>query len=103
MKLTVQVTLQPIPDQAAALRDTLERANAAANALRQVAWQTQTFGQFKLPTLVYASTRATSGLAAQIVVRREAKVAAAYKLDPKRERQFHAYGAISYDDRILTW
>jgi putative transposase len=103
MKLTVQVKLQPTPDQAAALRDTLERANAAANAMSQVAWATQTFAQFKLHKLVYTSTRASSRLSAQVVVRLEAKVADAYKFDTKRQRQFHPHGAISYDDRILAW
>jgi putative transposase len=42
-------------------------------------------------------------LAAQVVVRLEAKVTDAYKLDQKRQRVFQPHGAISYDDRILRW
>jgi IS605 OrfB family transposase len=103
MKLITTVKLQPTPDQAAALLDTLERANAVANEMSRVAWETRTFAQFKLHKLVYAPTRATSALSAQIVVRLEAKVADAYKLDKKVRRRFHRHGAISYDDRILTW
>ncbi len=103
MKLIATVKLQPTPAQAAALLDTLERANAVANAMSRVAWETGTFAQFKLHKLVYAPTRQTSGLSAQIVIRLEAKVADAYKLDKKTQRHFYKHGSIAYDDRILAW
>jgi|RhiMetdeSRZDD1v2_1073273.scaffolds.fasta_scaffold782686_2 putative transposase len=54
IKLTAQVKLQPTPLQAAALLDTLQRANAAANFISQIAWDSATFAQFKLHQLVYA-------------------------------------------------
>jgi hypothetical protein len=39
MKLTAQLKLLPTPQQAAALKRTLEAANAACNAISQVAWE----------------------------------------------------------------
>lgn len=43
MKLTAQIKLQPTPEQSAALRATLERANAACNAISAAGWAAQTF------------------------------------------------------------
>jgi hypothetical protein len=97
MKLTVAVKLQPTPAQAATLQTTLARANAAANTMSQTAWATQTFGQYPLHRLVYAPTRATTGLAAQMVVRLIAKVADAYKADRARLRHFRPHGSLAYD------
>ncbi len=103
MKLTVAVKLLPTPAQVHALQQTIQRANMAANAISQQAWDQHTFNQFPLHRLVYATTRATSGLAAQVVVRLIAKVAAAYKTDQRTQRIFRPHGSIAYDDRILRW
>jgi len=103
MKLIVQLKLLPTHEQVSALRATLERANAAANALSHVAWETQTLRQYDLHKLAYADTRARTGLSAQLVVRLIAKVADAYKLDEKRQRVFRPHGSIAYDDRILRY
>ena len=43
MKLTVQLKLQPTPEQADALRRTLETANAACDYISQVAFSTIQF------------------------------------------------------------
>src|SRR5690606_14706769 len=88
---------------AIALRDTLERANDACNRISEVAWEAQSFRQFALHKLVYASVRETTGLAAQMVVRCISKVADAYKLDKRTKRTFKPTGAIAFDDRILRW
>ncbi|MDQ3250460.1 MAG: transposase [Chloroflexota bacterium] len=103
MKLTAKVKLQPTPKQAKLLKLTLETANAACNAISQVAWDTQTFGQFSLHKLTYHPIREQFGLAAQIVVRCISKVADAYKLDKKTQRTFKPLGGIAYDDRVLNW
>jgi IS605 OrfB family transposase len=42
-------------------------------------------------------------LSAQVSVRCISKVADAYKLDRRRKRKFKSQGAITYDDRILSW
>jgi IS605 OrfB family transposase len=103
VKLTVQLKLLPSPEDAAALLATLERANEAANAISQVAWETQTFGQFALQKATYYEIKARFGLTAQLVVRVTAKVVDAYKLDRNRQRLFRRHGALAYDDRILRY
>ncbi|GAA5529525.1 IS200/IS605 family transposase ISSoc8 [Herpetosiphon gulosus] len=103
MRLIAQLKLLPTPDQHAALLHTLEQANAVCNAMSAAVWTTQTFKQFDLHRLVYAPTKATSGLSAQMIVRQIAKVADAYKHDRTVQRIFTPRGAISYDDRILSW
>jgi hypothetical protein len=75
MKLTARVELQSTPPQAAALLDTLQHANAAANFTGQIAWDSTTSAQFKLHQPVYAPARAQFVLSIQLVVRLIAKVA----------------------------
>jgi IS605 OrfB family transposase len=103
MKLMAQVKLQPTKEQARFLRQTLEQANAACDAISEIAWENETFGQYKLHKLTYAMIRENYKLSAQVVVRCIAKVADAYKLDKKTPRRFKKHGAIAFDDRILTW
>jgi putative transposase len=103
MKLIAQVKLQPTPEQADALRRTLEQANAACNYISAVAWQTRTFGKFALQKLCYEQVREQFGLAAQMTIRALAKVGDAYKLDKKRQREFRPLASIAYDDRILSF
>jgi len=106
MKLIAQLQLKPMPEQAAALKTTLETANAACDYIAALAWEQQEFRQYHLHKLAYESTRARFGLSAQVVVRCISKVADAYKLDKgtkKGQRTFTRTGAISYDARILTF
>lgn len=101
--MTAKVKLLTTPEQHAALLATLERANEACNWLSQLAWDTKTFRQFALHKIGYYDAKERFGLSAQVVVRCEAKVADAYKLDKKTKRTFSSHGAIAYDDRILKW
>lgn len=101
--MTVSVKLQPTQEQAQSLLDTLRLANKTANEISRAAWDNHTFGQYALHKLVYHPIKASSGLTAQMVVRVIAKVADAYKLDKKAQRQFRPLGSIAYDDRILRW
>ncbi len=103
MKLTAQLQLKPTPQQAALLKATLERANAACNVISQYAWANQVFNQFDLHAALYYAVRADFGLASQLVVRCLSKVADSYKLDKAAKRQFKAHGAIAYDNRILKY
>jgi putative transposase len=103
VKLTVSLKLKTTPEDDAALLATLERANAAANAVSEVAWQTRTFGQFALQKACYHEIRTRFDLTAQVVIRLLAKVADAYKLDRERQRRFRRHGSIAYDDRILRY
>lgn len=103
MKLTAQIKLQPTPAQAAALLRTLERANAACDAISAAAWAAQTFNQYLLHRQLYQQIRAEFTLSAQMVVRCLAKVADAYKHSQSRQRRFRPRGGIAYDDRLLSW
>lgn len=103
MKLIAQVRLYPTEEQAAYLLQTLEAANAACNRISDYAWEHKVFRQFDLHKSLYHTVRAETGLAAQMVVRCNAKVSDAYKLDKKAKRTFRKHGAIAYDDRILKW
>jgi putative transposase len=103
VKRIVQLKLQPTPEQARALLATLERGNDAANAISELAWETQTFGQYALQQAHYYAVKARFGLTAQLVIRLIAKVADAYKLDRARARRFRRHGSIAYDDRILRY
>ncbi len=103
MKLTAKVKLQPNDAQADSLKRTLEKANAACDYISQVAWDTRTFGQFRIHALVYTDVRRTFDLTAQLVIRCIAKVTDAYKLDKQTQRTFKPLGSIAYDERILSW
>ena len=103
MKLTAQVKLCPTPEQAIALKKTLEKANTACDHISAWAWKNRTFGQYHIHRGIYHETKSMYGLTAQVVVRCISKVADAYKLDKKSKRTFRPHGSISYDDRILRW
>jgi putative transposase len=103
MKLIAQLKLLPTPEQADALRQTLEHANAACNAMSETAWRERQFHQFAIHKLCYHAVKANFGLTAQVVVRCIAKVANSYKLDRKHQRSYRPHASIAYDDRILSW
>jgi IS605 OrfB family transposase len=103
VKLIAQVKLVSTREQATALRQTLHEANLACNAISEIAWGAQTFGQYNIHNIAYAKTRERFWLSAQVVVRCIAKVADAYKLDKKTKCTFKQEGAIAFDDRILSW
>ena len=103
MKLIAQVKLLPTPEQADALRHTLEQANAACQFVSDTGWETRTFRQYDLHHKCYRAVREQFGLSAQVAVRAIAKVADAYKLERKTKRTFKTTGSIAYDDRILSW
>ncbi len=103
MKLTLLLKLLPTPTQHATLLGTLERFNAACNAVAARAWESQTFNTVKLQTLVYRDVRDQFGLSAQMTVRAVGKVGDAYKRDKKRQPTFRPHGAMIYDERILSF
>ena len=103
MKLIAQVRLYPTPDQHAALKQTLEQANAACNHISARVFEAQTFHRYGMQNLTYYETKERFGLSAQMVIRCLAKVADAYRLDRTVQRTFKPLGSIAYDDRILSW
>lgn len=103
MKLVANIKLVPTDEQFEALKETLERANDACNWISERAWETKTFGQYKLHKLVYREVRSIFGLTAQVAVRCIAKVADAYKTDRKTMRKFRNHAAQPFDDRIFRF
>ncbi len=106
--MTVQVKLQPTPQQASSLLDTLHRANDAANYVSEWAWQNRTFGKYAIQKALYYRIKDEFALSSQMVVRVIAKVSAAYKSDRQHKRTrtkrvFRKYGSIAYDSRLLHW
>jgi predicted transposase len=66
MKLIAQVKLLPAPEQADALRHTLEQANVACRFVSDTAWETKTFRQYDLHHKCYKGVREQFGLSAQV-------------------------------------
>ena len=103
MKLIAQVKLQPTPEQADALYNTLLAWNEAANYISNQAWEAQSFHAYDLHHANYYTVRQRFGLTAQAAIRVIAVVADAYKLDNRVKRTFRPLGSMTYDNRILSW
>jgi IS605 OrfB family transposase len=103
MKLIAQVRLQPTPDQAEALRQTMLAYNDAANYISDQAWMRKSFRAYDLHHATYYAVRERFGLSAQLTIRVIKDVADAYKLDTKRKRTFRRMGSMTYDSRVLRW
>jgi putative transposase len=103
MKLTAKIKLKPSKEQANSLLQTIEAANEACNYISQQSWQSKVFGRVPVHNLCYYIVREQYKLSAQIVVSCVGKVVDAYKKDKKKERVFHKWGAIAYDNRILSY
>src|SRR5258706_4552585 len=103
MKLVEQLQLRPTDQQRLLLKATLERANAACNAISDYAWQHQTFGQYALHDALYQQVRSEFSLTAQVVIRCLSKVADTYKQDKHVKRHFKEHGSIAYNKRIVTY
>ena len=103
MNLTFLIKLQPTPEQHAALLTTMERFNAACNAIAHVAFRERTANKIRLQHLLYHDIRQRFGLSAQMTVRAISKVCEAYKRDKSKQPTFHPHGAVIYDQRIMSW
>ena len=103
MKLTMQVKLLPDHAQSASLLATMVRFNEACDQIAVVAFANQCANKIELQKVVYHGIRETFGLSAQMTVRAIAKVVEVYKRDKSIQPTFKPYGAIVYDERILSW
>jgi IS605 OrfB family transposase len=103
MHLTMQLKLLPTSEQADAMLRTMERFNAACDALAAVAFANQCANKVELQKLAYHDIRRDFGLGAQMTVRAIAKVVEVYKRDKDIQPTFRPHGAIVYDQRILSW
>lgn len=103
MNLTLMVKLLPTTEQHLALLETMERFNAACNAIAEVAFEHRTANKIRLQKLVYDCIRKEFGLSAQMTVRAIAKTCEAYKRVKSIKPTFKPHGAIIYDQRLLSW
>jgi putative transposase len=103
LKLVAQVKLLTTQEQSDLLLATVRSCNAACNWISAEAWSTGTFRQYDIHYATYYTVRRNFGLASQMTVRCIAKVADAYKLDRKKQRDFRDVGSVEYDTRLLSW
>ncbi|MGH7743244.1 MAG: RNA-guided endonuclease InsQ/TnpB family protein [Candidatus Dormibacteria bacterium] len=103
MKQTLPVKLAPTGEQSAALLATMERFNAACDAIAEVAFRERCANKIELQKLVYYTTRERFGLSSQLTVRAISKVVEAYKRDKTIQPKFRPHGAVPYDQRIMSW
>src|SRR5216684_3764331 len=103
MKLTMAIKLAPSRAQHAALVATLERFNAACTAIAEVAFREHLANKIALQKIVYHTIRERFSLSSQMTVRAIAKVVEAYKRDKTIQPTFRPHGALTYDQRIMSW
>jgi putative transposase len=103
MKLTMQLKLLPTIEQSASLLATMERFNAACDALAAIAFASNCANKVELQKICYYDIRRDFGLSAQMTIRAISKVIEVYKRDKSIQPTFRPYGAIVYDERILSW
>lgn len=107
MKLTLQVQLLPDDTQKPILLDTMERFNAAASYAAKVGFGAKVYSQPSIHQRCYAEIRQRYGLSAQMTVRAIGKAVEAFAtLKAKGEKtcpEFRPRGAVTYDERILSF
>ena len=101
MTITVQLKLQPTPEQAGVLRATLEACNKAADWVSEQGFTHKVLTQFALQSRYYHDVRTIFDVGAQATCLIFAKVADAYKLDKKTQRKFRPHGSVAFDVRCL--
>lgn len=102
MKLIAQIKLKCSEIQEQRLLETMRLMNSTCNQVSKVAWKARAFGRSKLQKLCYLNAKG-NGLSAQMAIHATRKVADAYRKDKKTPRVFRPTGAITYDDRVLSW
>ena len=101
--LTLQLQLLPTTSQAAVLKTTIERFNAAASWVAGEAFRLQTANKIKLQQTVYYPIRERFGLSAQMAVRCIAQACEAFKRDKTIRPTFRPDAAMPYDSRIMAF
>jgi IS605 OrfB family transposase len=103
MRLTLQLQLIPTAEQKDVLLDTMERFNAAASFAAEVGFGAGVFSQPSIHKLAYVEIRERFGLSAQMAVRAIGKAVEVFKRDKKTCPAFKPRGAVTYDERILSF
>ncbi len=103
MKQTMLLKLVPTPEQHRTLLETMHAFNAACNYVAGVAFAEKTANKFELQKQVYGDLRGTYKLAAQLAIRAISKASEAYKRDKSIQPSFRSDGAITYDERVMSF
>jgi IS605 OrfB family transposase len=103
MKLTLELQLIPTAQQKDVLLSTMERFNAAASHAAEVGFEAGVFSQPSIHKLGYAEIRERFGLSAQMAVRAIGKAVEVFKRDKSVCPVFKPRGAVTYDERILSF
>jgi IS605 OrfB family transposase len=103
MKTTIKIQLEADGVGKKRLLNTMEAFNDACNEIAETCFEQKSGSKFNIQKLVYHHIREKYGLSAQLAIRAIAKTCEAYKLNKKKQPKFKKYGAITYDDRILTF
>lgn len=103
MKLTLAMQLSPAAAQRPVLFATMERFNAAASFAAKAGFDANVFSRPSIHKLVYYQIRERFGLSAQMAVRAIGKAAEVFGRDKTRCPSFRPHGAITYDERILSF
>src|SRR5215210_3381590 len=103
MKLTLQTQLFPGVDEAAKLKATVERFNAAADWLAGEAFAARSANKVELQRRHYRELRDRFGLSAQMAVRCIAQVCEAYKRDKAKRPRFRKHASMPFDQRMMSF
>ncbi len=103
MKQTMLLKLAPAPEQQTALLETLHAFNDACNRIGEVAYTNRLANKYKLQKLVYTDMRKQYGLSSQLTIRAISKTAEAYKRDKSIRPVFRRDGAMTYDERVMSF
>lgn len=103
MKLTIQFKLSPDAQQFQRMLETMERVNEAATFAAAVGFKAGVFSQHHIHKLAYVDIRKRFKLSAQMTVRAIGKAVESFRRNKKKCPTFRPYGAITYDDRILSF
>ncbi len=103
MKLTLQTQLLPDKEQSVAMKQTVERFNAACSWLAEQAFAARLSNKVKLQQLHYYTLRDKFGLSAQMAAICIRHVGATYSRDKDKLPKFRKHAAMPYDSRILSF
>ena len=109
MKLVANIQLKPTKEQARALRVTVERCNAACNAISARGYEAGKTRKYDMQQMLYRDIREGFHLTAQAVIRCLAKVGDTYTAakanhhDLEEPIRFRKHAAQPYDDRIFRF
>lgn len=103
MQLTAQIQLLPTSLHRTPLLDTMERCNAACNWVAAETFEQRIFNKHDIQRTFYDSIRERFKLKSQMAIRVIAKVADSFTLNKDTCPVFTPRGAISFDQRNLTF